>query len=177
MTRLLIVGGSDAGISAGLRAREVDPTVEPLLVVDDAYPNFAICGIPYDVSGEVPDWRSLANRTRADLEAAGLELRLNTHAQTIDPVARRLTVTGPDGQEERLPYDVLVVGTGAVPVRPPIEGLSTLGADDGVHLLHTMDDTFALTASLARKPATALIVGAGYIGLEMAEALRTRAST
>jgi hypothetical protein len=91
VTRLLIVGGSDAGISAGLRAWEVDPTIEPLLVVDDAYPNFSICGIPYHVSGEVPDWRSLAHRTRADLEAAGLELRLNTHARAIDPVGRTLT--------------------------------------------------------------------------------------
>ena len=65
MSRLVIVGGSDAGISAGLRARELDPHVEPLLIVADAFPNFSICGIPYHVSGEVPDWRSLAHRTRA----------------------------------------------------------------------------------------------------------------
>jgi NADPH-dependent 2,4-dienoyl-CoA reductase/sulfur reductase-like enzyme len=174
VTRLLIVGGSDAGISAGLRAREVDPTVEPLLVVDDAYPNFSICGIPYHISGEVPDWRSLAHRTRADLEAAGLDLRLNTHARAIDPVGRTLTVTTGDGRDELLGYDELIIGTGAVPVRPPIDGLDALGPDDGVHLLHTMGDTFALTTSLTRNPSTAIIVGAGYIGLEMAEALRTR---
>ncbi len=70
MTRLVIVGGSDAGISAGLRARELDPTVEPPLMVADRYPNFSICGIPYHVSGEVPDWRDLAHRTEADLRAA-----------------------------------------------------------------------------------------------------------
>jgi len=64
MSRLVIVGGSDAAISAGLRARELDPLVEPLLIVADAFPNFSICGIPYHVSGEVPDWRSLAHRTR-----------------------------------------------------------------------------------------------------------------
>jgi NADPH-dependent 2,4-dienoyl-CoA reductase/sulfur reductase-like enzyme len=171
---LVIIGGSDAGISAGLRARQVDSGVEPLLVVADAFPNYSICGIPYHVSGEVPDWRSLAHRTRADLDAAGLRLRLDTRARRIDPQARTLTVTGADGCEEDLPYDSLVIGTGATPVRPPIGGLDQLGADDGVHLLHTMTDTFALTASLNRNPATAVIIGAGYIGPEMAEALTAR---
>jgi NADPH-dependent 2,4-dienoyl-CoA reductase/sulfur reductase-like enzyme len=174
MSRLVIVGGSDAGISAGLRARQVDPGVEPLLLVADAFPNYSICGIPYHVSGEVPDWRSLAHRTRADLDAAGLQLKLDTRARRIDPQARTLTVTGADGREEDLPYDSLIIGTGATPVRPPIGGLDRLGADDGVHLLHTMTDTFALTASLDRNPATAVIIGAGYIGLEMAEALTAR---
>lgn len=174
MSRLVIVGGSDAGISAGLRARQVDPGVEPLLVVADAFPNFSICGIPYHVSGEVPDWRSLAHRTRVDLEAAGLELKLDTRAQHIDPQARTVTVTGQGGREEVLSYDALVIGTGATPFRPPIQGLDGLGSRDGVHLLHTMTDTFALTETLAAQPATAVIVGAGYIGLEMAEALTAR---
>ncbi len=67
------------------------------------------------------------------------------------------------------------MGTGAVPVRPPIDGLDELGPDDGVHLLHSMGDTFALERTLAeRQPRNALIVGAGYVGLEMAEGLTTR---
>jgi NADPH-dependent 2,4-dienoyl-CoA reductase/sulfur reductase-like enzyme len=173
-TRLVIVGGSDAGIMAGLRARQVDPSVQPLLVVADAYPNFSICGIPYHVSGEVPDWRTLAHRSRADLDAAGLRLCLDTRAEHIDPGSRTVTVTGPDGRTEELGYDRLILGTGAVPVLPPIAGLDRLGPTDGVHVLHTMTDTFALTSQLARHPETALIVGAGYIGLEMAEALTTR---
>jgi NADPH-dependent 2,4-dienoyl-CoA reductase/sulfur reductase-like enzyme len=173
-TRLVIVGGSDAGIMAGLRARQVDPTVQPLLVVADAYPNFSICGIPYHVSGEVPDWRTLAHRSRADLEAAGLHLCLDTRAEHIDPASRTVTVTGPNGRTEQLGYDRLILGTGAVPVRPPITGLDRLGPTDGVHLLHTMTDTLALTTQFARQPETALIVGAGYLGLEMAEALTTR---
>ncbi|EQD77998.1 FAD-dependent pyridine nucleotide-disulfide oxidoreductase domain protein, partial [mine drainage metagenome] len=176
MTRLLIVGGSDAGISAGLRARELAPDVEATLVVADAYPNYSICGIPYHLSGEVPDWHSLAHRSRADLEAAGLELLLCHTARHIDPAARKVTVTDPNGTEQALAYDTLVVATGATPFRPPITGLDRLRAAEGVHLLHTMDDTFAVADTLARRPAgRALIVGAGYIGMEMADALTSGA--
>ena len=172
---LVMIGGSDAGISAALRARELDPGAEVSVVVADAFPNFSICGIPYYVSGEVTHWRNLAHRTTADLEATGMHLRLDTTARRIDAQGRKLLVTGPDGNEELLAYDKLIVGTGAVPVRPPIGGLDTLGPDDGVHLLHSMGDTFAVMRTLEETaPATAVIVGAGYIGLEMADALTTR---
>ena len=85
---LVTIGGSDAGISAALRARELDPAAEVTVVVEDAYPNFSICGIPYYVSGEVTDWRNLAHRTLADLEAAGMRLRLDTTARRIDVLAQ-----------------------------------------------------------------------------------------
>ena len=175
---LVMIGGSDAGISAALRARELDPAAEVTVVLEDAYPNFSICGIPYYVSGEVTHWRNLAHRTLADLEAAGMRLRLDTTARRIDVPGRKLLVTSADGGEELLGYDKLIVGTGAVPVRPPIAGLAgpaALGPDDGVHLLHSMGDTFAVMATLEQAaPATAVIVGAGYIGLEMADALTVR---
>jgi NADPH-dependent 2,4-dienoyl-CoA reductase/sulfur reductase-like enzyme len=168
--RLVVIGGSDAGISAGLRARELDPSVEVSLLVADAFPNFSICGLPYYLSGDVPDWRDLAHRTRADLEAAGLELLLDHTAQAIDPVAKQVTVTDPDGTDRQLSYDRLVIGTGAVPVRPPVDGLDL----PGVHVLHTMGDTFALHQALTGDAGSAIIVGGGYIGLEMAEAFTAR---
>src|SRR5260370_20384123 len=146
LMHLIAIGGSDAGISAALRARELDPGCEVTVVVADAYPNFSICGIPYYVSGEVTDWRNLAHRSIADLEAAGLGLRLDTVARRIDVQGRKLLVTGADGREELLAYDKLVVGTGAMPVRPPIGGLAGPGSlcpGDGVHLLPSMGDTFA----------------------------------
>ncbi len=175
---LVAIGGSDAGISAALRARELDPGCEVTVVVADAYPNFSICGIPYYLSGEVTDWRSLAHRSVADLEATGMGMRLDTTARRIDIHGRKLLVTAADGRDELLAYDKLVVGTGAVPVRPPIIGLGgpqPLGPGDGVHLLHSMGDTFAVMQTLeSAAPATAVIVGAGYIGLEMADALTVR---
>jgi NADPH-dependent 2,4-dienoyl-CoA reductase/sulfur reductase-like enzyme len=172
---IVAIGGSDAGISAALRAREVDPGAEVTVVVADAYPNFSICGIPYYVSGEVTHWRNLAHRTLGDLEAAGMRLRLDTTARRIDVAGRKLLVVGPDGTEALISYDQLVIGTGAVPARPPIAGLGELGPAQGVHLLHSMDDTFAVVRTLGEAaPDSAVIVGAGYIGLEMADALTTR---
>jgi NADPH-dependent 2,4-dienoyl-CoA reductase/sulfur reductase-like enzyme len=175
---LVMIGGSDAGISAALRARELDPAADVTVIVADAYPNFSICGIPYYVSGEVAHWRNLAHRTTANLEATGMRLRLDTTAARIDVSGRKLAVNGPDGQDELIAYDKLIIGTGAVPVRPPITGLNgpdVLGPDDGVHLLHTMGDTFAVMRTLeTASPASAIIVGAGYVGLEMAEALTAR---
>jgi NADPH-dependent 2,4-dienoyl-CoA reductase/sulfur reductase-like enzyme len=172
---LVMIGGSDAGISAALRARELDPATEVTVVLEDAYPNFSICGIPYYVSGEVAHWRNLAHRTTADLEAAGMRLRTDTTARRIDVPGRKLLVTTAGSGEEVLGYDKLVIGTGAVPVRPPITGLDVLGPSDGVHLLHSMGDTFAVMRTLEETaPASAVIVGAGYIGLEMADALTVR---
>ncbi|MBO9578015.1 MAG: FAD-dependent oxidoreductase [Microbacteriaceae bacterium] len=175
MTRLAIVGGSDAGISAALRARELDPSAEVTVVVADAYPNYSICGIPYYFTGEVQPWQSLAHRTAADLEATGMRLRLDTLATRIDVAGRRLEVRGPDGSVEELAYDELVVGTGALPSHAGIAGLDALGPEQGVHVMHSMGDTFALDRDLAeRQPASAIIVGAGYVGLEMAEAFTAR---
>ena len=123
-------------------------------------------------------WRNLAHRTTADLEAAGMRLRLDTTARRIDVPARKLLITGAAGGEELLGYDKLIVGTGAVPVRPPIGGLAgadVLGPADGVHLLHSMGNTFAVMRTLDQAaPASAVIVGGGYIGLEMADALTVR---
>jgi NADPH-dependent 2,4-dienoyl-CoA reductase/sulfur reductase-like enzyme len=175
MTHLVIVSGSDAGISAALRARELDPATDVTVVVADAYPNFSICGIPYYFTGEVSPWQSLAHRTTADLEATGMRLRLDTLATGIDVADRRLTVRSADGSTQEIAYDELVVGTGALPSRAGIAGLEALGPDDGVHVLHSMGDTFTLDAHLAeRAPRSAIIVGAGYVGLEMAEALTVR---
>jgi NADPH-dependent 2,4-dienoyl-CoA reductase/sulfur reductase-like enzyme len=175
---VIAVGGSDAGISAALRIRELDPGSEVTVIVADAYPNFSICGIPYYISGQVAHWSNLAHRTLADLEATGMRVRIETRATAIDPARRRLTVRSRDGRSQELAYDELIVGTGALSVRPPITGLSgpgALGPQQGVHLLHSIGDTLALMdAVTARRPETAVIVGAGYIGLEMAEALTVR---
>ena len=136
----MIVGGSDAGIAAALRARELDRTVEVSVLLADRYPNFSICGLPYFVSGDVPDWHSLAHRTIHELERAGIELLLEHKAESLDARARSVTVTSADRGEHELRYDKLIVGTGAKPVRPAVRGLDR----EGVFQLHTIGDTLVL---------------------------------
>lgn len=125
-TRLVVVGGSDAGISAALRARELDPRADVTVAGADvgAYPNFSICGIPYYVAGDVGHWSDLAHRTAADLDATGVRVLTDTPATSIDVAGHRPAVRWPGGQTSPLPYDALVVGTGAVSARPPIAGPS-----------------------------------------------------
>ena len=139
------------------------------MLLADRYPNFSICGLPYFLSGDVPDWHALAHRSIDDLEHAGMELLLEHRAEEIDAQARTVIVRN-GGGGGILRYDKLIVATGAEPIRPPIPGIDR----DGVYQLHTIGDSLVLHDALARGPENAVIVGAGYIGLEMAEALRTR---
>ena len=168
MTHLLIIGGSDAGISAGLRAKELDSIVDVTLIVADNFPNYSICGIPFYLSGEVTDWRHLAHRTAEEITSTGINLLLNHTATMVDAINKSVKVVNQQGQEQWLNYDKLVIGTGAVSVQPRIKGLD----NKGVFLLHSMGDTFAVHEYMTtHQPKHAVIVGGGYIGLEMADAL------
>jgi NADPH-dependent 2,4-dienoyl-CoA reductase/sulfur reductase-like enzyme len=168
---LVIIGGSDAGISAALRAREINPSVEPTLVIADTFPNFSICGLPFYLSGEVSDWRTLAHRTKDEIGQAGIRLLLSHCATAI--VSDRKIVQMVDAEERtsELSYDRLVIGTGAESIKPAINGINL----PGVFLLRWMQDSFAVHKRLTdHNPKSALIVGGGYIGMEMADALSLR---
>ncbi len=174
MTRILIIGGSDAGISAALRAREVDPAATVTMAVADAFPNYSICGLPFYLSGEVPDWHALAHRTAAEIEGRGIALLLDHTARAIDPIRRVVAVVDRAGHTHDLTYDRLVIATGAVPIRPRIAGIDL----PGVYVLHSMADSFAIHERLTtHAPHAAVIIGGGYIGVEMADALTRRGLT
>jgi NADPH-dependent 2,4-dienoyl-CoA reductase/sulfur reductase-like enzyme len=140
------------------------------VLLADRYPNFSICGLPYFLSGDVPDWHALAHRTIGELEEAGIELLLEHTAQAVDAEAHTVRTEDAAGNHLALRYEKLIVATGATPVRPPIPGVE----HPCVFQLHTVDDSLVLAEALARRPESAVIVGAGYIGLEMAEALHER---
>jgi NADPH-dependent 2,4-dienoyl-CoA reductase/sulfur reductase-like enzyme len=170
VTKLVIVGGGDAGITAAVRARKVDPAAQIDLLLADRWPNYSICGLPYLLSGEVPRVEDLAHRTRRNIEAAGVNLHLEHRVETIDARERRVCARATKGGQQ-FSYDALVIGTGALPQRPSIDGLD----EDGVHQLHTVDDALELAERLwTAGTRRAVVVGAGYIGLEMADALRHR---
>ena len=171
MKNLLIIGGSDAGTSAALRARELDPSVSVTMVVADRFPNFSICGLPFYLSAEVQDWHSLAHRTASEIEGKGVGLLLDHKAESIDPAGKTVRVSASGGKQFELAYDSLLVGTGAVSAKPPIAGTDL----PGVFFLRWMRDGFALQDYLSEgKVENAVVTGGGYIGMEMADALARR---
>jgi NADPH-dependent 2,4-dienoyl-CoA reductase/sulfur reductase-like enzyme len=171
MTQIVIIGGSDAGVSAALRAREVNATCQITVVAADAYPNYSSCGLPYYLSGEVADSRTLAHRTRVEIAAHGITLLLEAEATRLDLAARVVHLRSRTDSAHQVTYDRLLLATGASPRRPAIAGLD----QEGVFLLHSMESSFAFQRFLTtQRPRRVAIVGGGYIGLEMAEALTHR---
>jgi len=171
MPHILIIGGSDAGISAALRARELDPASEVTIVVADRFPNFSICGLPFYLSGEVGDWHTLAHRTVLEIENGGIRLLLEHSVSSIDPMAKVVTLYSRQGNTRNLGYDRLIIATGAESIRPKIDGIGL----PGVFLLRWMDEAFAMQQYMnERQPRSAIVVGGGYIGMEMADALTYR---
>ena len=154
--RFLIIGGSDAGISAALRVRELRPSWEITLILADAFPNYSICGLPFYLSGETPDWHSLAHRT----EFPGIEILARHTAEAIDVTHKRVEVRRADRSGSTLGYDKLLIATGARPVQPAIQGLDLTG----VFLLHTMEDSFAMHRYLQERQPRSAVIGSRQAG-------------
>jgi hypothetical protein len=103
--RLVIVGGSDAGISAALRARELDASADITVMLADAFPNYSICGLPFYLSGETPNWHQLVHRT----ESEGIELLTNHTAQAFDPSRKQVSAIDEAEREKTIAYDRLLI--------------------------------------------------------------------
>ena len=169
--RLVIIGGSDAGISAGLRAKELAPDAEVTMILADQYPNFSICGLPFYLSGEVPDWKALAHRTADEIEKEGIKVVTQHRVTSIISDRKHLVAADTAGHTKTFSYDRLVIGTGGVSLIPNLPGINL----PGVFFLRWMADSFAFQEYLtARCPTSIVIIGAGYIGMEMADAMNRR---
>ena len=156
----------------------MDETAQITVLEQTEYVSFANCGLPYHLSGEISRRDALLLHTPASLAAAlALDVRTGARVTAVDRTAQTVTVATPDGTYD-LDYDALLLATGAVAVRPPIEGLD----HPAVHALRTIPDLDAVgadvEAALARatmdRPARAVVVGAGFVGLEAVEALVAR---
>ena len=173
---IVIVGGVAAGMSAAARARRLDEQANIIVLERGEHVSFANCGLPYFVGGEIADRESLLLHTPESLRAAlDLDVRVNHEVVGVDAAAKRVSVRGAQGAFE-LPYDALILAPGAVAARPPIDGLDS----PRVRTLRTVADAIALrervegsAAGSAESPALrAVVLGAGFIGVEAAEALR-----
>jgi NADPH-dependent 2,4-dienoyl-CoA reductase/sulfur reductase-like enzyme len=166
--RLVVIGGDAAGLSAAAQARRLRPAGELDIVVLEQGPeiSYSACGIPYWIGGLVEDRDRLLARTPAEFAAEDVEVRIGTRAEGIDLAAGEVVAAG----GERFGYDSLVVATGGRPMRPPVPGLDAAG----VHGVHRLGDGADIRAAIAAGAERAVVLGGGYIGLEMAEVLQTR---
>lgn len=168
--RLVVVGGVAAGMSAASRAKRLNPDFDVIVLEGGSYISYGACSLPYFVAGNFDDHNQLVARTPAEAAKQGIDVRTKHMVQAIDPAAGRLTVTADDGREKDLPFDTLVLATGATAVAPPAWGVGTV---QGTFLLRTIDDARALRGWLGISR-QAVVVGGGYIGVEMADALLKR---
>jgi NADPH-dependent 2,4-dienoyl-CoA reductase/sulfur reductase-like enzyme/peroxiredoxin family protein/rhodanese-related sulfurtransferase/TusA-related sulfurtransferase len=171
--RLIVVGGVAAGASAAARARRLSESAEIIMIERGPHVSFANCGLPYHIGGVIHDRaRLLVQTSDVFYKRFRIDTRVNQEVTAIDRGAK--TVTVHDRATDRTyteRYDALVLSPGAEPIRPPIPGVDV----PGVHTLRTMGDMDAIKAVVDEKaPRRAVVVGGGYIGLEMAEALRAR---
>jgi len=172
-TRLVIIGGVAGGASAAARARRISENAQITLIERGGYVSFANCGLPYYIGGTITDRKRLLVQTPESLYAnLRIDVRVNTEAVSIDRAAKKVNVRSvTNGTRYSIDYDKLILSPGAVPVKPPIPGLD----NDGVFTLRSIEDMDLIVESLDRyKPTHSVVIGGGYIGLEMAEALRQR---
>ena len=165
----VIVGGDAAGMSAASKARRDDPGLEIVVFEKGEWVSYAACGMPYYVKGEIETLEELVAVTPEEfIEERDIDLRTNHEVVAVDPDTRTVTVEGPDGERFEQSYEHLLIGTGASAIRPPFEGIDL----DGVFTIQDMDETDAIDDYVDEyAPETAAIVGGGYVGVEMAEAL------
>ncbi len=193
--RLVVIGGVAAGMSAASAARRIKPDMEAIVVEKDFFISYGACSLPYFISDDVKDFNNLISLTPdVARNERGIAVLTRHEATGIDWEGREVTVKDLEkGTEQKLSYDKLVVATGGLPVRPPLPGIDlgnvyTLRTlIDGIEIKKFIDDWKSFHVCVGspeclyinrfgqkRRPMKAVIVGGGYIGMEMSESLRKR---
>lgn len=169
--RLVVIGGVAAGMSAASRARRQNPQLEIIVLEKGAHVSYGACGLPYYISGQVTDWKDLlAYPEEFFREKRGIDIRLHHEAAEIEPGRKRVHALRAGVEAVTFGYDKLVITTGGAPA------LDLPGSDlDRVFTCNDLVGAIRLREFLEReRPARAVVIGSGYIGLEVADALKQR---
>ena len=168
--KVVIIGGVAGGATAAARLRRLNEQAEIVILERSGYISYANCGLPYYIGGEITDRDALTLQTPESFwRRFRIEARVRNEVTQIHPEKKTVTVRRLDDHsiyEE--PYDKLILSPGAKPMRPPLPGMD----DSRIFTLRNVEDTFAIHAFIERNaPRRAVVVGGGFIGLEMAENL------
>ncbi len=165
--RVVIIGGVAGGMSAATRLRRLDSDAEIIVLERSGYVSYANCGLPYFVGGVISDEEDLLLQTPESLHARfRLDVRVNSEVVAIEPVTRTVSVRElPGAATYDLGYDYLILSPGASPVVPPIPGI------ERAMVLRTVEDVERMAASVEDQPERAVVIGGGFIGLEITENL------
>lgn len=173
---IVIIGGDAAGMSAASKAKRIDPNLEVVVLERGEWVSYAACGLPYYVKGDIASLEDLVAVPAGTFRTKrGIDLRTSHEAESIDPAAKTVSVRSADGTYSQ-PYDKLLIATGGRAVRPPLEGMDL----EGVFTFQSMEAGGAVREYVERlksnrdgnsNPQTTAVIGGGYIGVEMAEAL------
>lgn len=167
--RIIIIGGVAAGMSAASKVKRLSPDTEVVVYEKGRFLSYGACGLPYYVSGANDDYRKMIARTQEQFQEAGIETLLRHEVIKIVPESKQIMVKDLDKNRVFLDhYDKLMIATGTFPVIPPLPGREL----HGVHLLKTMEDGISMKEKVASPEVQdVVIVGGGYIGIEVAEAM------
>ena len=167
MTRIVVIGGVAGGMSAATRLRRLDADAEIIVVEKSGYVSYANCGLPYYVGGIIEEERDLLLQTPASLHARfRLDVRVSSEVTSISRDEKTVAVTNLlSGESYELSYDKLILSPGASPIVPPIPGV------ERALTLRTVEDVERIVVRVDQKPATAVVIGGGFIGVEIAENL------
>lgn len=173
--RVVVIGGGAAGMSAAAKAKRTDPALEIVVYERSGYVSYGACGFPYAIKGEIARVEDVVVYTPAQFAKQGIQALIRYEVLEIDPVRQTVRVRDcDDGREFVDHWDELVLTTGGQPARPPLPGLDL----PGVFALRSVEEALAIKAWLIEQcPRAGVIIGGGYIGLEMAEALAAHGLT
>jgi len=165
--RIVIIGGVAGGMSAATRMRRLDADAEIIVIEKSGHVSYANCGLPYYVGGVIEEEDALLLQTPASLHARfRLDVRIASEVASINPVKKLVVVKNEITKESyELNYDKLVLSPGATPVVPPIPGI------ERAMTLRTVEDVEKIFNRVAEKPSSAVVIGGGFIGVEIAENL------